>query len=675
MRRNAPGLGLVLLAACASAAPLLPPRLHHLGSPGRPEWAKFAASTPEGRRLAVRIRAAANPDAEHTLFLRQEDVKRDWRISLNGRPLGKLLPQEVPTVLALPVPAGLLAEGENEIAVEGRPADPPDDIRVGDFRILPRPLAEAVGEAQLQVLVLETGRAVPARVTVIDAEGYLPPLAPLPGQKLAVRPGVVYTADGHARFKLPAGRYTLVATRGPEYGLDRRSVKLPPGGRAQLRFEIRREVSTPGWAACDPHLHTLSFSGHGDATDDERAVTIAGEGLELPIATEHNRHESYAPAAVRMGVRDRFTPLAGNELTTAVGHFNVFPVEPGTPAPDASARSWPELLGPVRGRIVILNHPRDRHAGYVPFGPENFHPVTGAFRHGWTPEFTALELVNSGALRTDLYQTYRDWFALLNAGHRIFGVGASDCHDVNRFIAGQGRTYVAVPDADPGRLDIEQAVRAFREGRLLVSLGLFVQARVNELYGVGDVATGLGAEIEVSVTVQGPSWAQVDRVELFANGVRIRDERLPPVATLGGAKFRHTWRLPRPAHDAHLVVLATGPGVRELFWPIPKPYQPDGPAWEPRVVGSTNPVWLDGDGDGRFTPARGYAERLLERHAGDAEALLSALGGYDETVAAQAAGLLERAGRDLRAAEFARLLERAPEPARRGFAAYLSFSP
>jgi hypothetical protein len=49
--------------------------------------------------------------------------------------------------------------------------------------------------------------------------------------------------------------------------------------------------------------------------------------------------------------------------------------------------------------------------------------------------------------------------------------------------------------------------------------------------------------------------------------------------------------------------------------------------------------------------------------------------GYDEAVAAQAAGLLERAGRDLRAAEFARLLERAPEPARRGFAAYLAFSP
>ncbi|HXG60326.1 MAG TPA: CehA/McbA family metallohydrolase [Planctomycetota bacterium] len=673
-RRAASG-ALVFLAACAGAAPLLPPRLHVLGVPGRPEWAEFAGERPEGRRLAVRLRAAATPDSEHTLFLRQADVKREWHVSLNGRRLGRLLPQEVPTVLALPVPAGLLRDGDNDVVVEARAADPPDDIRVGDFRVAPRPPAQAVGEAQLQVLVLEGGRAVPARLTVIDAEGYLAPLTAPPDQKLAVRPGVVYTADGHARFALPAGRYTLVATRGPEYGLDRRSVKLAAGGRAQFVLELRREVSTPGWAACDPHLHTLSFSGHGDATDDERAATIAGEGLELAVASEHNRHETYAPAAARMGVRDRFTPVAGNELTSAVGHFNVFPVEPGTPAPPASARDWPALLAPVRDRIVILNHPRDRHAGYVPFGPENFHPVTGVFRRGGAPVFTALELVNSGALRTDLYEVYRDWFALLNAGHRVFGVGASDSHDVNRFIAGQARTYVAVPDAEPGRIDLDAAARAFREGRLLVSLGLFVQARVNDRYGVGDLATDLGPELSVSVTVQGPSWAQVDRVELFADGVRIRDERLPAVTTLGGVKFRHTWRIPRPPHDVHLVVLAGGPGVRELFWPIPKPYQPDGPVWEPRVLGSTNPIWVDADGDGRFTPARLYAERLLERHGGNLEELLSALGGYDEAVAAQAAGLLEAAGRDLRGAEFARLLSRAPEPARRGFAAYLAFSP
>lgn len=35
--------------------------------------------------------------------------------------------------------------------------------------------------------------------------------------------------------------------------------------------------------------------------------------------------------------------------------------------------------------------------------------------------------------------------------------------------------------------------------------------------------------------------------------------------------------IPQPA-------IATGPGLTEAFWPIPRPYQ---------VIGSTNPVWID----------------------------------------------------------------------------------
>jgi len=58
------------------------------------------------------------------------------------------------------------------------------------------------------------------------------------------------------------------------------------------------------------------------------------------------------------------------------------------------------------------------------------------------------------------------------------------------------------------------------------------------------------------------------------------------------------------------------------------------------VVGSTNPIWIDGDGDGRFTAARGYAEELVRRAAGDPEALRRALAGFDEAVAQQAAALI-----------------------------------
>jgi hypothetical protein len=53
-------------------------------------------------------------------------------------------------------------------------------------------------------------------------------------------------------------------------------------------------------------------------------------------------------------------------------------------------------------------------------------------------------------------------------------------------------------------------------------------------------------------------------------------------------------------------------------------------------------VWLDADGDGKFTPAREYARQLIERAAGDRAKLAELLKSYDAAVAAQVA-VLQRA--------------------------------
>jgi hypothetical protein len=53
-----------------------------------------------------------------------------------------------------------------------------------------------------------------------------------------------------------------------------------------------------------------------------------------------------------------------------------------------------------------------------------------------------------------------------------------------------------------------------------------------------------------------------------------------------------------------LLAVASGPPVTAPFWRIPKPYQPTSTTWNPRVIGATNPIWIDADGDGRFTPPR-----------------------------------------------------------------------
>jgi hypothetical protein len=203
---------------------------------------------------------------------------------------------------------------------------------------------------------------------------------------------------------------------------------------------------------------------------------------------------------------------------------------------------------------------------------------------------------------------------------------------------------------------------------VLVSCGLVTEISVNDKYGPGDLAVVTG-DVKVLVRVLGPGWVKAERVELYANGVKVREARIPD-GTRSGVKWSGEWVLPKPRHDVHLAAIATGPGVRALYWPIARPYQPMTPVVESRVIGATGAVWLDGDGDGKRSCARDHAERLLREAEGDWRKLLPALTGYDEAVAAQAASLLRARGVGLDEKPLREAARKAGPQVERGVEAY-----
>jgi hypothetical protein len=669
---------MVVLVAAALAAPTdtleLDAQPHHLGVAGQPEWDEFAADPPEGRSLELRFEAEANR-TEATLLIRQRDVKLDWDVLINNKKVGRLLPVEAAAVHALALPRGTLRAGENTLVIG--PAAQADDIVIEEVRLDPRPLRESLGGATLEVVVSdsETHDRLPGRITIVDERGALAPLHVNANSRLAARAGVVYTSDGQARIAVPPGKYTIYGSRGFEYGLARRTITLQPQGEVRVDLPIRREVPTPGLVACDTHIHTLTHSGHGDASLEERVVTLAGEGVELPIATDHEHLTDLGPAAERLEVAAHFTPVIGDEVTTKAGHFNAFPFPAGTRPPDPSITDWTRLLRTIRagddGRVVVLNHPRDLHAGFRPFDEEQFNSVTGAHQRVAALGVDAIEVINSGALQSDVMQLFRDWMALRHRGERLTAVAGSDSHDVARYIVGQGRTYVVCPDGNPSKIDIAEACRSLREGRALVSLGLLVNMTVDERFAVGDLATRLGRQFKVTVRVLGPSWVEADRLELYLNGVKVR-EQVISLSSGHVEKLLVEWDLPRPVHDAWLFAVASGPGVTLPHWAIPRPYQPTSTTWHPRVLGATNAIEIDADGDGRWTSPRAYAQEVVKRVGTEPADVIAALATYDEAVAAQAAELCEAAGTDPGGPEFIGALASAPEPVRRGFAAYVS---
>ena len=646
-----------------------------LGVAGAPEWEQFAADPPEATRLDVSFSAKPNGE-EATLFIRQDDVKQEWLVNLNGRRLGKLFLMEEDLIHTLPIPAGALRTGDNTLSIFPALPDTADDIVLQEITIAIGPPREATNRSTLAPRVTDPeGNPLPARITVQDQRGTLVPMIAADGSPpLAVRPGVAYTGSGEARLGLRPGRYRIHASRGFEYSVASAQLDIAAGETHEVTLRIAREVPTPGWVSCDTHVHTFTHSRHGDAALDERMLTLAGENVELPIATDHNLHADYSEAAQRMNVSRWFTPVIGNEVTTARGHFNIFPIHPGAPVVDAKITDWPKLMEAIRAtpgvRAIVLNHPRSIHSGFRPFARENFNAATGENKVGPEFGFNTIEILNSGAQQTDYLRVYRDWFALLNHGYRITAVGASDSHDVSRFIVGQARTYIAASDENPARIDVDAACRSLLEGRALVSMGLLTHMTVNEKFSVGDLATGLEAEISVDVRVLGPHWVNADPIALFANGVQIREESIDSSGKGApkGERARRMWRLPRPRHDVHLVAIATGPPVTEPFWAMTRPYQPSSSRWQGRSIGSTNPIWLDADGDGRFTPARAYARKLVDAYRHDPGQLISALAHYDEAVAAQAASLCSAAGVDLHGANFAEALNRASAATTAGFA-------
>lgn len=659
------------LESPAAADAVITARMHHLRSGAEREWAEFPLEA-EGRELVLAFQA--QPDrGEQTLRLRHRDLKQQWRVLVNGTEIARLPLEEADMVTCWTLPAGTLREGTNELRVHGA-GRLSDDVLIGEATLIDRPRDEVLSEATVDIAVREepAGRAIPSRITIADERGVLVSPGNVSGPQHAVRPGVVYSGSGDARLKLPAGRYVIYASRGFEYGVARVMVDLARGATERRTLTIRREVDTTGWAAMDTHVHTGTFAGHGDASIDERMLTIAGEGVELPVSSEHNVRIDFRARAAQAGAAGHFTPILGSEVTTPTrGHFNVFPLPPGGGAIDQRAPDWRQLreaIGKAAPRpVIVLNHGRDAHGGFRPLRRAAYVGIAGEDLEGWPLPATAMEVVNSGAVMSDGLALPRDWMALLNRGVILTPIGSSDSHDVSRYIVGQGRTYVRCDDRASGRIDPGQAIESVRRGRVMVSYGLLAELAVGSK-GPGELVPP-GGDLGIRIRVKGPAWTRVQRVTVYANGMKVREEDVQAGAG-AGVKWEATWRLPRPSHDVHLVAIATGPGVAAPFWPTAKPYQPTSIEFTPYVLGLSGAVFVDADGSGTFESAVEYARREVLA-AGGTRPLAARLGSYDEAVAVQAASLIRARDPATFEARLRSMIHEAPAHVAKGLLAYL----
>jgi len=626
---------------------VLDAKMRHLRNAEPREWTEFPEQA-EAKELTYSFEVTKEFRPQ-TLRLRHRDLRRDWIISLDGQVLIRVPQGDQDATTFWPLPPEKLTPGKHELTIATKDKTP-DDVMFGELRLDTRTKAEMLGEAAVEVEVTSpktksfAGGAIPCRLTLVDERGSLMTTGIEPERRLAIRPGVIYTLDGNAKFTVPAGKYVLYASRGFEYSVAEMKLDLKAGEVARPRLVVKHELDNHSLVGIDTHVHTLTHSGHGDCTIEERVVTLAGEGVAAAVATDHNKIIAYGPTLERLGAEHDVSVIVGDEVTTKVGHFNVFPLQPNAPAIDHSGTTWAEIDAAIKKAggetTVVLNHARDIHNGFRPFGTERHIAVAGEDVTGWILPANAMEIFNSGSTQSDAERLFHDWLGLLNRGIPIKPIGSSDSHDVSRYIVGQGRTYNRT-----NRLGEYEVVGA--------SMGLLCVIKQSDPVFLADSSDNSITVIPknggfaVSVEVLRPSWIEVGAVRLFVNGREVAEKPETSKLVQGhGNDLSYNWLLPKLQHDVHVVALASGPGVDKPYWPVAKPYQPNSPDWKSYVIGCSAAIRIDADGDSRYSSPYDYAQKLFVIHRDDDAKLVAALKDYDEAVAVQAASVARAAGKE-----------------------------
>ena len=368
------------------------------------------------------------------------------------------------------------------------------------------------------------GAATPARVSIVGADGH-PVANPDGATYFDPQTGRNYFyIDGETRLTLPAGRYTVLAARGPMSALARTEVRVRGGGEAQaaLSLEPVWDADAAGYASADHHVH-LNGDGHHRATHTDALLVSAGEDLDLLAPMSWNRWERRIDRDIvgDIAMGDGSIIQQGQEVRSHFhGHVGLIGVE--TPfSPWFWGPSNPTLGDPdlTNGDVFAYADAIGAFATYVhPLGSDAdpFDDIAAAG--------IPLELVSDGVLAarmglelvcawTSPLGNSQLWYRLLNIGRPVAAMSGTDAWvDFHRTPAmGTGRNYVRLDGAAQTAEAINAAAIA---GRGFVTTGPALVFSLEDGARPGDVTQAGPARWSADLA----STVAIDTVEILVNG-------------------------------------------------------------------------------------------------------------------------------------------------------------
>ena len=316
---------------------------------------------------------------------------------------------------------------------------------------------EKPGRVDFAVADASGGTPLDARITILSGEK---PVVGFLGRS------TFFTALEHrGRLSEPIapGEYRFAVSAGGGF-LAREAevaVSVQSGQTAQARVQITPLIDPPGrgWYSADLHHHA----------DQAEAVTPPAElvrsqlaaGLNVLFVSDHDS-TSNLETLQRLARRRGVVFLPGIELSPSWGHFNAYPITPGTHLEiDPGTAPVGEVLREARrlgAAVVQVNHPFNPY-GYFTSIAAGIAP--GGFNGG----FDLVE-INSTVPQDDAKVLERLW-KYWDEDQRYYLSGGSDTHDVWNDLSGRVRTFVHLER----ELTAAAFAQALKAGHAYVSYG------------------------------------------------------------------------------------------------------------------------------------------------------------------------------------------------------------
>ena len=412
------------------------------------------------------------------------------------------------------------------------------------------------------------GSALPARVSVTGEDGRSHAPADAwqhadDGFDRAVRAleyGYFHTA-GAAMLTLPAGRYTVEVSRGPEYRVATRTVSIAADAVTSLRVNLPllEDLEARGWYSGDLHVH-MNYGGAYRNDPARLAFQARAEDLHVVENLIVNK-EGRVPDVgwFRPGPDPASTPgtliVHGEEFHTSYwGHVGLLGLREHLVMPGytAYANTAVASLQPTNARVFDIARAQGAITGYV--HPYDLYPdpsdTTRALTHelpvdlalGKVDYYEALGFVD------DLDATARVWYRLLNCGFRLpAGAGTDAMANFASLRGPVGMNRVYVKSGAP--LEHRRWLAALKAGRSFATNGPLIVMTVNGTEPGGDVRLPAeGGDVAVSARL----WSNVpvDHLELVWNGnvvhqIALAADRMSASATVRLPVDRSGWLLLR----------------------------------------------------------------------------------------------------------------------------------